>query len=100
MKKILIILSAALLSACSNYGHVRHEQSYVTVSASSASNASSIIFIQRESPRLYPYYIQRDYRYENYHNRPNKPNRPHHDKPSHDKDKPNREPHRVPFRDK
>lgn len=97
MKKILIILSAALLSGCSNYGHVRHEQSYMTVSASSASNSSSVIFIQRESPR-YPYYVPRhNYRYENYHQRPN---RPHHYKPRPDKDRPNKEPHRGPFRDK
>jgi Tfp pilus assembly protein PilP len=71
MKKIFILLNALLLSACSNYGYVRHEESYMTNTMSNSE--ANIIFIHRTSP--YPYYGQRyDQRHEH-----RKPDREHRD---------------------
>jgi Tfp pilus assembly protein PilP len=83
MKKIIILLSALLLTACSNYGYVRHEESYMTNTVSNGE--AHIMFIHRTSP--YPYYGQRyDHRHEH-----RKPNREHHNRPHDDDHKPRNE---------
>jgi hypothetical protein len=108
MKKILVILSAALLSACTNYGYVRHEDSHMTTTVS---NADTIIFMQRTNPTLYPYLypypyyspIYPIYYPEHQHNHDHKPpsNNPPPPRPHYDVDRSNNGPNKdnsLPFK--
>jgi uncharacterized protein YvpB len=97
MKKILVILSATLLSACTNYGYVRQEESYIT--ATPLNNSSNIILIQRTYPDPYLYYDNYYYYHEHNHNH-GKPNDSHQKPPPSPPPAPphDEKPHKEPFK--